>query len=255
MPRKYTKEYTDLEPAEAARQTTTARALREYLRESGQTQAQLAAGSGVSQAAFTRVLTQQQELSVENLRNVSRYTGLSVDYLLGLSSCKTTDADMQAVCQFSGASDAVIAAYRAARDADKKSDGKEPSRIDALNVVLPAIIGGDALNIAEFLQLAQAAAAIERRRPETPELDALNHGPVADTVEEPGINPYADPATNPPVPGSLNHGTIGKEHAALDVFNAEYRPALDAAEYKLFKTVEVIKSALWKIGGVHYGMD
>ena len=60
---------------------------------------------GVSSGVLSEWMSDNKTASIENLAKLSKYFGVSADYLLGLSDVQTADVDVRAVCENVGLSE------------------------------------------------------------------------------------------------------------------------------------------------------
>lgn len=63
---------------------------------------------GVSSGVLSEWMSDNKTASIENLAKLSKYFGVSADYLLGLAALKTPDVDIQKACEITGLSEDAI---------------------------------------------------------------------------------------------------------------------------------------------------
>lgn len=63
---------------------------------------------GVSSGVLSEWMSDSKTASIENLAKLSKYFGVSADYLLGFAELKTPDVDIQKACELTGLSDDAI---------------------------------------------------------------------------------------------------------------------------------------------------
>lgn len=79
------------------------------LRESQKlTQDELAKNLNTTRLTVAKWETGRQDLKTKNIFLISRFFGVSSDYLLGLSDVKSTDVDKKAVCEYTHLTDTAI---------------------------------------------------------------------------------------------------------------------------------------------------
>lgn len=67
---------------------------------------------GASSGGLSEWMSDNKTASIDNLAKISKYFGVSTDYLLGLSNLKTPDVDIQKACELTGLSDDAIKILR-----------------------------------------------------------------------------------------------------------------------------------------------
>ncbi len=82
--------------------------LRQLRNEKGLSQEALAKDLGISKGSLGFYETCKNTPDIEILDTVSKYFDVSLDYLLGRSTNKTTDTQLQAVCKYTGLSEIAI---------------------------------------------------------------------------------------------------------------------------------------------------
>jgi len=82
--------------------------LLEVREERGESQQELADSIGITRQSLSRYELGERTANIDLLKKVAEHYNVSADYLLGLTDNKTTDIDLQAVCEFTGLSDNAI---------------------------------------------------------------------------------------------------------------------------------------------------
>lgn len=73
---------------------------------------------GASSGGLSEWMSDNKTANIDNLAKISKYFGVSTDYLLGLSNLKTPDVDIQKACELTGLSDDAIQLLQEAYAAD-----------------------------------------------------------------------------------------------------------------------------------------
>lgn len=89
--------------------------LRELLAENGKSQKELADAMGKTRQAIGYYADGSSSPDWEALKFIANYFEVSADYLLGLSDVKSSEADMQMVCNYTGLSEGAVLALRKAK--------------------------------------------------------------------------------------------------------------------------------------------
>ena len=84
--------------------------LRELMEEKAVTQKKLADAIGMRPQTVSLYTTGQSAPDVNTLRKMADFFNISADYFLGLSDVKKPDATIQAICDYTGLSEAAISA-------------------------------------------------------------------------------------------------------------------------------------------------
>lgn len=91
---------------------------------------------GISHQAISRLMTKQNLPSFETIAGMARFFNVSADYLLGLSDVTTVDTELQAVCEYTGLSEAVVKALH-----DRKTLSLDVSVGDVVNWLSEHMLG------------------------------------------------------------------------------------------------------------------
>ena len=62
----------------------------------------------IKEQTFRKYVNGISDCSISNLTKIARYYNVSTDYLLGLSKEKTTDKDLNAVCEYTGLTEKAV---------------------------------------------------------------------------------------------------------------------------------------------------
>lgn len=83
-------------------------ALRELMKENNTTQQELAAELGKTRQSISYYCDGSSSPDWETIANIAKYYSVSADWLLGLSDVRSPHADLKAVCDFTGLSEASV---------------------------------------------------------------------------------------------------------------------------------------------------
>lgn len=113
--------------------------LREVMKEQRITITALAKELNVSRQTVSLYYNGSMEPNIERIRKISRYLGISVDYLLGLSDTRATDTNIRAVSEFTGLSEKSIESLERMKESDRhflNQGHKERLILPTLNAIL-----------------------------------------------------------------------------------------------------------------------
>lgn len=97
-------------------------------KDAGMSHEAISKAAGVASAALSAWLLDKSSPTIEGLYKLSKYFGVSADYLLGLTDVQTVNTDLRAVCEYTGLSECAL---------EQMEKGKEfPEWMTALNRVL-----------------------------------------------------------------------------------------------------------------------
>ncbi len=96
--------------------------LGELRNEKGLSQEELASSLEIDRGTIAKYETQKRIPSYEHLTSFAHYFDVSTDYLLGLTDNKTTNTELQSVCEYTGLSDTAIQALTLIKGSDLSSD-------------------------------------------------------------------------------------------------------------------------------------
>lgn len=82
--------------------------LKELMEETNTTQQALGEAIGVTRQAISNYLTGVSGPDWEKLAKISRYFGVSADYLVGNTDVQSSDTDIQAACRYTGLPEAAV---------------------------------------------------------------------------------------------------------------------------------------------------
>ena len=63
---------------------------------------------GVTAQSLSLYETGKRTINIEILKDIAKYFNVSADYLIGLTDCKTTDTNLEAVCEYTGLTESSI---------------------------------------------------------------------------------------------------------------------------------------------------
>ncbi len=95
--------------------------LREIMQDHGTTQQELAEYVGKSRQAIGYYADGSSSPDWQTIANLARYFGVSTDWLLGLTDTHSTDADIRAVCKYTGLSECALSALHNVDDFSMQS--------------------------------------------------------------------------------------------------------------------------------------
>lgn len=78
----------------------------------GKTQQEVADDLGINRNQIKVWECGTREIKAKDLFTLSKYYGVSVDYLLGLTECASSNTDLRAVCDYTGLSEKAVASLR-----------------------------------------------------------------------------------------------------------------------------------------------
>lgn len=113
--------------------------LREVMEEQRITITALAKELNVSRQTVSLYYNGSMEPNIERIRQISRYLGISADYLLGLSDARTTDTNIRAVAEFTGLSEKSLESLNQMKESDRyflEQGHKERLVLPTLNAIL-----------------------------------------------------------------------------------------------------------------------
>lgn len=113
--------------------------LREVMEEQRITITALAKELNVSRQTVSLYYNGSMEPNIERIRQISRYLGISADYLLGLSDARTTDTNIRAVAEFTGLSEKSLESLNQIKESDRyflEQGHKERLVLPTLNAIL-----------------------------------------------------------------------------------------------------------------------
>ncbi len=87
---------------------------------------------GVSKATLSKYTNNEAEAPIGNIVKLAKYFNVSTDYLLGVSSAKTNDKDLQFICDYTGLSAEAIETLVSRKDYTVLSDGRDTEDIAML---------------------------------------------------------------------------------------------------------------------------
>lgn len=96
--------------------------LGELRNEKGLSQEELASSLEIDRGTIAKYETQKRIPSYEHLTSFAHFFDVSTDYLLGLTDNKTTNTELQSVCEYTGLSDTAIQALTLIKGSDLSSD-------------------------------------------------------------------------------------------------------------------------------------
>lgn len=86
--------------------------LMEIRKERGETQQELADSIGITQQSLCRYEQGERTANIDFIRKVAKHYNVTADYFLGLSVAKSYNADLQAICNYTGLSEKSIIRLR-----------------------------------------------------------------------------------------------------------------------------------------------
>ena len=111
------------EPTYITEQRAFPQRLQCLMKDNGTTQKQLGTAIGKRPQTVSLYTNGQSSPDVDTLRAIADYYNVSADWLLGRSgSVMTIDADLQAVCQYTGLSERAVQTLHDSMDEDKAQD-------------------------------------------------------------------------------------------------------------------------------------
>lgn len=114
------------EPTYITEQHDFPKRLQRLMKEQGTTQKQLGTAIGKRPQTVSLYTTGQSSPDVDTIRAIADYYDVSADWLLGRpGSTRTINADVQAVCQYTGLSEASVSALHNADDLDRVINATE----------------------------------------------------------------------------------------------------------------------------------
>lgn len=96
--------------------------LGELRNEKGLSQEELSSAVQIDRGTIAKYETQKRIPSYEHLTSFAVFFGVSTDYLLGLTDNKTTNTELQSVCEYTGLSDTAIQALMLIKGSDLSRD-------------------------------------------------------------------------------------------------------------------------------------
>ncbi|MCM1380593.1 MAG: helix-turn-helix domain-containing protein [Muribaculaceae bacterium] len=82
--------------------------LTEIRKEHCETQQELADSIGITQQSLCRYEQGERTANIEFIKKVAEHFNVSADYLLGLSDVRSYDADLNAVCKYTGLNEQAV---------------------------------------------------------------------------------------------------------------------------------------------------
>lgn len=153
-------------------------ALRQIMQEHGTTQEELAAALGVKRQTISGYADGSSSPNWEGIAAIAQYFDVSADWLLGASDVRTTQADIKAICEYTGLSEGSLKAIL-----------RETAQDDTRRV-LNIILGFDPASFHRMVRYANLGITIgEKYKYKSINWELIPHEIRAELFECLGINP------------------------------------------------------------------